>query len=109
MTTKKIIRFCKNLVWSNDGCVYLILVLLIYGFKFFTELIEVCATNTLFTAETGMFTSMDSNNDGLYDNNLDCVWTIETSESQIVKLHVQSIDIQTDEICRYDSLEVRKC
>ena len=68
-----------------------------------------CATNTLFTGETGMFTSMDSNNDGLYDNNLDCVWTIEASESQIVKLHVQSIDIQRDELCRFDFLEVNSC
>ena len=55
-----------------------------------------------------MFTSMDSDNDGLYDNNLDCVWTIEASESQIVKLHVQNIDIQFDEICGSDFLEVSK-
>ena len=74
----------------------------------FTELLEVCATNTLFTGETGMFTSMDSDDDGLYDNNLDCVWTIEASESQIVKLHVQDIDIQMDEMCRFDFLEVSK-
>ena len=53
-----------------------------------------------------MFTSMDSDNDGLYDGNLDCLWTIEADEAQIVKLHIQDIDIQDDAICNYDFLEV---
>ena len=53
-----------------------------------------------------MFTSMDSDNDGLYDANLDCLWTIEADETQIVKLHIQDIDIQDDAICNYDFLEV---
>ena len=53
-----------------------------------------------------MFTSLDSDNDGLYDANLACVWTIEATDTQIVKLHISSMDIQGDDACSFDFLEV---
>ena len=53
-----------------------------------------------------MFTSLDSDDDGLYDANLDCIWTIEAADTQIVKLHIHSMDIQGDDACASDFLEV---
>ena len=76
---------------------------------YFTDVLEVCTSNTLLTKETGIFTSMDTDNDGMYDFNLDCVWIIEAGEDEFVKMNIQSIDIQEDEFCRYDFLEVYCC
>ena len=76
---------------------------------YFTEVLEVCTSNTLLTTETGIFTSLDTDNDGLYDFNLDCVWIIEAGEDEFVKMNIQSIDIQEDDVCRYDFLEVHFC
>ena len=53
-----------------------------------------------------MFTSLDSDNDGFYDANLACLWTIEATDIQIVKLHIDSMDIQRDDACSFDFLEV---
>ena len=78
----------------------------VFVFIHFSELIEVCSSETYISGSTAMFTSMDTDNDGLYDANLDCVWIIEADELQIVKLHIQAIDIQEDDMCNYDFLEV---
>ena len=81
-------------------------ILLDVHFTPISEIMEVCGSDTDLTGSTAMFTSMDSDSDGLYDANLDCLWTIEADEAQIVKLHIQDIDIQDDAICNYDFLEV---
>ena len=70
------------------------------------ELIEECSTDLLLPGPSAMFTSLDSDNDGMYDANLDCVWTIESSDTQIVKLQIDSMDIQEDGDCSFDFLEV---
>ena len=72
----------------------------------FSDLIEKCSPDLLLTGPSAMFTSLDSDDDGLYDANLDCIWTIEAADTQIVKLHIHSMDIQGDDACTSDFLEV---
>ena len=55
-----------------------------------------------------MFTSMDSDDDGLYDNNLECLWIIKAEEGQIAKLHILNMDIQEHILCLRDYLLVSK-
>ena len=72
-----------------------------------SEVIEECSTDLLLTGPSAMFTSLDSDNDGFYDANLDCVWTIEATETQIVKLQIDSMDIKGGDDCSFDFLEVQ--
>ena len=72
----------------------------------FSEVIEECSSDLLLTGPSAMFTSLDSDNDGFYDANLACLWTIEATDTQIVKLHIDSIYIQGDDACSFDFLEV---
>ena len=49
----------------------------------------------------------DSNNDGLYDYNLNCWWTLMAGEFQAINLNVQNIDIDgLIDLCVADRLEV---
>ena len=77
-----------------------------FDYLYCLELIEECSTDLLLPGPSAKFTSLDSDNDGLYDANLDCVWTIESSDTQIVKLQIDSMDIQADGDCSFDFLEV---
>ena len=53
-----------------------------------------------------MFTSMDSDDNGSYDNNLDCSWIIQAEEGQSAKLHILTMDIQEHILCLRDYLLV---
>ena len=59
--------------------------------------------------ELGSFVSFDGDDDGFYDYNLECRWTLEGSFNDMVKLHILGMDIQYDDSCRFDYLEVRYC
>ena len=49
---------------------------------------------------------MDRNNDGLYDNNLQCHWSIVCGPNQLVELKIVSIDLEKDIVCAFDYIEV---
>ena len=55
------------------------------------------------------FKSVDRDGDGIYDNNLNCTWTIIGKESDKVQLTITSMDIQVDEHCDHDFLKVGSC
>ena len=49
---------------------------------------------------------MDRNEDGLYDNNLDCHWTIVCGPNQLVELRILSIELEMNIFCSFDYIEV---
>ncbi|RWS22052.1 Cubilin-like protein, partial [Leptotrombidium deliense] len=60
--------------------------------------------------ETGVIISPDSNGDGLYEFDLDCIWTILAPEYAVIQLNFQSMDIEASESslnCSFDYLEIR--
>ena len=54
---------------------------------------------------SGEFQALDRNNDGLYDNNLDCHWSIVCDDNQLVELRILSIILEEGYICSFDFLE----
>ena len=55
----------------------------------------------------GEIRAMDRNNDGLYDNNLECHWSIVCGPNQLVELKILSIDFEMNIFCSFDYIEVR--
>ena len=55
----------------------------------------------------GILTAPDSNNDTWYDNNAECVWIIEVSDSRSIRIQFLEIDIENEMVCEYDRLQVR--
>ena len=49
---------------------------------------------------------MDRNDDGLYDNNLECHWSILCGPNQLVELQIVSVDVEEDTFCAFDYIEV---
>ena len=56
---------------------------------------------------SGEIRAMDRNNDGLYDNNLECQWSIVCGPNQLVELTILSIDFEMNIFCSFDYIEVR--
>ena len=54
----------------------------------------------------GQFSSPDNDNDGQYDINLHCHWTIEVDDGHMIQLTILDIDIEKDKRCRYDFIKV---
>ena len=54
----------------------------------------------------GQFSSPDIDNDGQYDINLHCHWTIEVEDGHMIQLTILDIDVEKDERCRYDFIKV---
>ena len=54
----------------------------------------------------GQFSSPDIDNDGQYDINLHCYWTIEVEDGHMIQLTILDIDVEKDERCRYDFIKV---
>ena len=61
-----------------------------------------CSTTLNATPTQTMISSPDSNGDGLYDNNVNCSWSIVALESMSVELQINVKDIE----CEFDRLEV---
>ena len=55
---------------------------------------------------SGEFQALDRNNDELYDNNLDCHWSIVAGDNQLVELRILSIILEEGHLCSFDYLEV---
>ena len=55
---------------------------------------------------SGLIRSLDVDGDGIYEQDLDCTWTIESPPDKVVKLDITDFELEPDDFCRYDSLEV---
>ncbi|KAM5158320.1 cubilin [Mantella aurantiaca] len=57
---------------------------------------------------TGYFRSPDSNHDGKYDKNLDCVWTIAAPVNQQITLTFTGFVLESENMrsCRYDFVKI---
>ncbi|XP_041372182.1 cubilin-like [Gigantopelta aegis] len=55
---------------------------------------------------SGAFSSVDGNNDWLYENNLDCKWTILVGDNKLATLNITAMDIERHSRCAWDYLAV---
>lgn len=55
----------------------------------------------------GMLGSPDSNLDGRYEPNMDCLWTIEMPVNKAINLTFTSFDLESATNCRFDYVKVR--
>ena len=58
------------------------------------------------TAESGDIFPPDKDGDGLYDNNVECLWTIVATEDKYIDLQIMFTDIQLTDDCHLDVLVV---
>ena len=58
-------------------------------------------------SKSGFITSPDYDNDGLYDKNVDCLWTIQVEEGHFIRYMFQYIYIEDSDGCTKDTLWVR--
>ena len=56
--------------------------------------------------ETGWIASPDSNGDGYYDSNLDCLWKIYTTKDHVIGFKIGFLDIENTVECTRDFLFV---
>ena len=42
-----------------------------------------------------------------YDEDIQCSWTIYTAENNFVEIRFTSFELEEDELCRYDNVEVK--
>ena len=68
--------------------------------------VEVSVCGEVLNDSSGTLRSPDSDNDGLYDHNVDCQWIIVVHQDTRVELKILSMDIEQDETCGYDFLRV---
>ena len=54
----------------------------------------------------GWITSEDRDNDGEYDHNLDCLWTIFAAPNNVLLIRIINVDIEWTLHCEYDYLKV---
>ena len=58
---------------------------------------------------SGFITSIDQDKNGMYDNHLDCQWTIRLGFDSVIVFEVLTIDIYEQSVdCKGDFIEVRK-
>ena len=55
---------------------------------------------------SGWIASPDLDGDGLYDFNLNCSWTIEVDETNVIAFRILYMDISPSEDCHLDYLLV---
>ena len=71
---------------------------------FFSENIQPCGGEL--HGSDGVIVPPDSNDDGLYDLNVDCLWTIVVSENGIIRHKIDEYSIEDSNECRKDALRV---
>ena len=61
------------------------------------------------TSSSGVIASIDEDSNGMYDNSLDCLWTVRLSTDQVIISKFLEMDIHTARSprCEVDYLEVR--
>ena len=53
----------------------------------------------ILTQPSGTISSFDGDNDGLYDENLNCIWTIIAPEHYVIRLEFLIFELEYDEDC----------
>ena len=56
---------------------------------------------------SGWLASPDFNNDGFYENDVDCWWFIVADIFQVIMINITEIDVEDNVVCGYDYLKVR--
>ena len=54
----------------------------------------------------GVIKAMDRNNDGMYDNDQDCWWTLAANHKQTIELRIKYVQLEISVTCVFDYLEV---
>lgn len=55
---------------------------------------------------SGQISSPDSDGDGQYDTNVDCLWKIQAPEGQVIRFTLNEVNIEWSESCDKDFLAV---
>ena len=58
------------------------------------------------TEPSGLISPPDVDNDGFYDNDVHCNWTITTDGNRMIELQFLTMDIEFDDDCLYDYITV---
>ena len=58
------------------------------------------------TDMAGWFRPLDKDNDGYYENNLNCDWLIIAEEGHLIQLDIGDMQIEEEANCEYDFLKV---
>ena len=108
-------RINNTEIWSKRNLLYQTAADLFIGFFlkkptcfFFIGENEVCGDgDTTLVSGTGVITSLDQDKNGLYDNHLDCHWTVQLDFDSVIIFEVRMIDIYKQSAdCLGDFLEV---
>ena len=70
----------------------------------FPESFEVCGEKI--QESSGVIVSPDSNDDGLYDNNVNCHWTITVADDHVIRYTFTYFEVEYSEDCDKDVLWV---
>ena len=62
--------------------------------------------NVIIHDTPGWLAPFDRDNNGLYDPNLKCLWSIVKKERSDIEVDIKEMDIQYHESCIYDFLQV---
>ena len=54
----------------------------------------------------GVIKAMDRNNDGMYDNDQDCWWTLAANKKQTIELRIKYVQLEISLTCLFDYLQV---
>ena len=60
------------------------------------------------TQPSGFIQSPDEDNDGTYENDQDCLWTISAPEGQIIQIKFSEFDIETHKTCDLDFVDIKE-
>ena len=81
----------------------------------FTKPLTLCISERYYSCDSvildasidnGLIKSPDFDGDGLYENNLECSWTIKADIDKIVQLFILEFQLEKDYWCRFDNLKV---
>ncbi|XP_078582053.1 cubilin-like isoform X2 [Branchiostoma floridae x Branchiostoma japonicum] len=58
-------------------------------------------------ADSGTIQPVDIDNNGQYENNQDCTWTVTAADTKVISLSFDSFALEAESQCRYDYLQIR--
>ena len=76
-----------------------------YGVNYISDEDRQCGG--ILTANSGVIMSVDRDGDGMYDNNLECVWVIVAPNTTLIELVFSSMEIEWHKNCESDYVRVK--
>ena len=70
----------------------------------FTDLNGKCGD--IMTQPSGNLITNDGDNDGYYDNNQDCVWTVIAPPTKVIRLEFHTFELEGGSGCKHDYVRV---